>query len=493
MKSIEDIKQEDLIRKNSLVIKATFVSVILATMVDIAMKKELAVILSIVIGGGIGVGIIATLHYLKKLTSVIPYLAISIVAIVIYIIMENTVSPTAYFLVYFIIATSAIYMERLVLWLGSILGFVLITLFTSFHHEVLPLETKNYVTIYLLYLLVTVLLSFQLAISKKLSENIVSAQKETELLLYKDRETKQTVEESTINLSSLIDFVKTKSHENVQSSHEMNQSIGEIASGIQSQSDAIFEITQSLDKSNQVVTKTNQLVNKLHDDALLAERVTNDGEKLVSTLKEDLSVSFENMKKVNDYMHSLSNLVKETSLFAKTIQDIADQTNLLALNASIEAARAGESGKGFAVVADEVRKLADSTRMTATQISENLGNVMLDMGQTEENVNITGEKITHNLQLAVETQEAFTQIQRTFNQLKEDITIYGSLTDEIYQSSTSIGTSINEFSTVIEQASASLQELASTVGLQTNQHELLFTSVSKAQNSVDNLLKIQQK
>ncbi|HAQ06153.1 MAG TPA: chemotaxis protein, partial [Bacillus bacterium] len=98
MGKIEEIKMDDLERKNSLIVKATFVSVLLAAIVDIAMKKDLAVILSIVAGGGAGVGFVAMLHYLKKLTALIPYLAIIIVSAVLFLMMETSVSPTAYIL-----------------------------------------------------------------------------------------------------------------------------------------------------------------------------------------------------------------------------------------------------------------------------------------------------------------------------------------------------------------------------------------------------------
>lgn len=491
MKTITEIKQEDLTRKNSLVVKATFVCVILGTVVDIVMKKELALILSIIIGGGLGVAFIAALHYMKKMVSVIPYLAVLLVAVVMYVIMENSVSPTAYVLLYFILATAAIYMDKKVLLTGSLLGFLSITLFTWQHHSTLPLEAKNFATVYLLYGLVSILLGFQLAISKKLSENIVEAQQKTEELLLIDREIRKTVEDNTISLSDLINFVRSKSHENYEASQEMNHSIGEIAAGIQSQSDSIVEITQALENSNQVVRETSNLVNKLHQDAIVAEDVTNTGEVLVTKLKEDLSISYKDMEIINNQMTTLSDLVKETSNFAKAIQEIAEQTNLLALNASIEAARAGESGKGFAVVAEEVRKLADVTRKTATQISDNLNDVINGTQGTMDTVSTTGQKITDNLELAIDTQDAFSRIQVTFHQLKEDISKYETLTTKILDSSKSIEESINDFSSVIEQASASLQELSSTVGLQTNQHEILLHSATEAHQSVENLMKVQ--
>jgi methyl-accepting chemotaxis protein len=125
--------------------------------------------------------------------SAIPYLAIFLVGSVLFIIMENNVSRAAYFLVYFVLATAAIYLDRKILWLSSAIGFTVITVLPYLHHSHLPLESKNYSTIYLLFMLVNIMLSFQLSISKKLSENIISAQKETENLLHQNLKIKKTI------------------------------------------------------------------------------------------------------------------------------------------------------------------------------------------------------------------------------------------------------------------------------------------------------------
>ncbi len=361
------------------------------------------------------------------------------------------------------------------------------------HHDQLPLEGKNYATIYLLFMLITVLLTFQLTLAKKLSENIVSAQNETRLLLENNIEMKKTIASSTNSISSLIEDVKQLSKENYQSAIEINNTITEISAGIQMQSDTIIDITHSLDEANQLAKNTAHLVDRLHKDAIQAGQTTNVGDSLVTNLRQDISYSLAEMSVVNAHISSLVSLVKETSHFASSIQDIADQTNLLALNASIEAARAGDSGKGFAVVAEEVRKLADISRKTAALITENLNNVMMDTERTQNKIYTTGEKLTNNLSLANETQEVFQKIQQTFLELKEDITAYDDLTKQIYDSSNLIGKSINEFSTVIEQASASLQEITSTVGLQTKHHEKLFISVSSAYDSMEQLIELQKK
>ncbi|WP_057765657.1 methyl-accepting chemotaxis protein [Cytobacillus praedii] len=493
MKTIEEIKMEDLLRKNSLVVKAAFSCVILAAFVDIVMKKDIAVILSIIFAGGIGVGIVAIMHYLKKAIKIIPYLSIFLVAGVMFIIMENSVSPTAYFLIFFILALAAIYMEHRLLWLASAIGLAVITVFTLIHHNQLQLEAKNYVTVYLLFMLLTILLSFQLTLAKKLSENIVFAQKETHLLLENNIDMKGIVAESTTSISNLIEDVKRLSKNNYHSVNEMSDTITEITAGIQTQSDTIIDVIHSLNEANELTENTAHLVEKLQMDAVNAGQITNEGDLLITALRGDISNSLAEMDVVNTHISSLVSLVKETSHFASAIKDIAAQTNLLALNASIEAARAGDSGKGFAVVAEEVRKLADISRKTADQITENLQNVMIDTERTRTTIYSTGEKLINNLSLANETQEVFHKIQQTFFNLKDDITAYDTLTKQIYHSSNLIGQSISEFSLVIEQASASLQEISSAVGIQTKHHEQLFISVSNAHDSMEQLIELQKK
>jgi methyl-accepting chemotaxis protein len=89
------------------------------------------------------------------------------------------------------------------------------------------------------------------------------------------------------------------------------------------------------------------------------------------------------------------------------IQTIAKQTNLLALNAAIEAARAGEQGRSFTVVADEVRKLAGMTMLASTGISDMVGRIQQQ----------TGDSVAVIRQLASESEEVAAIAQRVGAQL----------------------------------------------------------------------------
>lgn len=492
MNILEKIKQDDWERKNSLVVKAAIVSVIIGALVDIILQKELSLILSIIIGGGMGCSIITFLHYKKKFIHLIPYIAVILVASVMYLIMENSIAPTAYVLLYFILAFAAIYMDRKILLFGVSLGFIANILFTFFHHSELSLELKNYGTIFLLYGLVSILLFFQLQIAKKHADDIVAAQQKTDELLQKNNYIRHTIRANSENLLALIEKVKTQSTENYEASKEIEQSIGEISTGIQVQSDAIVSITKAVETQNESVIQSDELVDHLMNGASKTKELTRNGEKLITNLRNELTHSYEQMEKVTDQMAKLTKLIEETSQFATAIQGIAEQTNLLALNASIEAARAGDSGKGFAVVAEEVRKLADVSSKTATQIADNLKNVISGTNITMESIESTGKNITNNLELAVHAQDTFLNIQKHFEELQKDITAFDSLTEDILQSSKSIEESMNEFSSIIEEASASLQQIASTISTQTLQHNELLQSATIAHESVDQLIELQK-
>ncbi|AGX05453.1 MULTISPECIES: methyl-accepting chemotaxis protein [Bacillus] len=493
MDKLESIKREDLARKNSLIVKSAFVSVILAAAVDIIMKKELAVILAILIAGGIGLCIVWLLHRIPSAIHIVPYTSMILITAVMFIIMENSVSPTAFFLAYFIIAAAAIYMDTVLLWLAFFLGNTLITAFAALHHGTLPLEMKNYVTIYLLYLLVTVLLSFQFSISRKLAENIVLSQEKTAQLLKTDQEIRRAIDKGTADISEMIEQVKERSGKNFEAAYSMSRSIAEVSAGMQTQSEAIMGINQSLSVANKQAEDTTLLSEKLHQDAASAELITRTGDALVGRLAEEMGVSYKEMQNAIAKMSSLSLRIQDTSAFTDSIQEIASQTNMLALNASIEAARAGERGKGFAVVADEVRKLADLTRKTAIMISENLQEVISETEAAKEDLGAAGKTITGNLTLTSDTQQAFEEIFTAFIRLKEDIASYSSMTRQIKESSHSIGNAVTEFSSVIEQASASLEELSASVGEQAKQNEDIFSSIKKAHHSLEDLVEFQKK
>ncbi|KAA0549467.1 chemotaxis protein [Bacillus sp. BGMRC 2118] len=488
--SVRTLFEEDLHRKNGLIVKATFVSVLLATLVDVVLQKELMIILSILLGGGFGVLLVALLHYTKKATRFIPYLAVSLVAIVLYTIMATSVSPSAFVIVFFVIAVSALYMNAGILLYGTSLGLTILIVYSALFSSQLPLETKNYGTIFLIYALVSILLFFQLRLSSLLSQNIIWAQENAAQMVSENMKRKNILQENTAILSNNVKNVREESEQSQLASINMSSNLDEMASAMNAKNETVQDIQSTLKNTNQMIHQLVVAVDHLKKHSEGTSKISEEGEERVTTLLEKMTSFHERMLGTVTKINELTVKVNETASFSKSIQDIATQTNLLALNASIEAARAGDAGKGFSVVAEEVRKLAELAGSSASHISKNLEEVFIQTKQTKMEIEDTSYQLNDHVKAVESTSTAFRHIRNSVVELKDHIEQYNTLTETIHHSSHTIGEAVNDFASVLQEASATLQELSSGVHIQTKSQMNLVTSIANTDNAIHQLLQL---
>lgn len=185
--------------------------------------------------------------------------------------------------------------------------------------------------------------------------------------------------------------------------------------------------------------------------------------------------------------NELSDKVDSSVSFIQSIQDITEQTSLLSLNASIEAARAGEHGRGFAVVAEEIRKLADHTEQTAKQISNNLTSMRASNETTDRQIHDIDKQMKEHIESITENSELFGSFSENANTLMDQMKSFRQLADEVNDHARLIEDSMNDFSSTVEQSTASVEEISATVQNQANQNEELHGEIKRTTQALHEL------
>ncbi|MBI9104683.1 MAG: methyl-accepting chemotaxis protein [Spirochaetales bacterium] len=215
------------------------------------------------------------------------------------------------------------------------------------------------------------------------------------------------------NIITSVENVTAGSNQISISAQQLSQGATEQAAGAEEVSSSMEQMSLNIQQNSQNALQTEKIARKVVEDANLS------GKSVSQTVSA--------MKQIADKI--------------TIIEEIARQTNMLALNAAIEAARAGEYGKGFAVVASEVKKLAERSGIAAGEISE-LSSDSVHIAET------AGELLT----------KLVPDIQKTAELVQEISLASHEQSDGVEQ----INTSILQLDEIIQQNSASSEELAAT-------------------------------
>jgi methyl-accepting chemotaxis protein len=263
----------------------------------------------------------------------------------------------------------------------------------------------------------------------------------------------QQITQSVSDEASMMNRANGSVQTIVDNIQQINRGALEQANAAESAVAASVKIADAVDQTSQAI----DLVTRTADNSVKVARegaasVQQALDQMIS-IQQAVETSADSIQLMDKYSQQIGEIVE-------TIRDIADQTNLLALNAAIEAARAGEQGRGFAVVAGEVRKLAEKSGEATHEISTIVQNTQKNIAETVKSMQTAIDRVTEGSTLAANSGKALDLLVQSAADMQLQSVGASKANSAMVDVMEILNTSIERVSAVIEQNTASSQEIS---------------------------------
>ena len=252
-----------------------------------------------------------------------------------------------------------------------------------------------------------------------------------------------------------------------ESTNEIFLSAKDVFSIANNQAASVQEIESTSNENAQIAA---DIAEKTGSVATIASKMEEDVIHGFSVLEKNVA-QMGDIKTKNDGVISgiiaLGNKITKIRDIIKTINTITDQTKVIAFNAALEAASAGDKGKRFAVVASEVNRLADDIASLTKQIKDQVEEIQDSSSSLIISSEESADKITEGHKLIKDMEDIFREIRSgaeiTSNQA-QTITIstqkQQKSTEQINVAIADISKGLNSFINSTEVTTSSAEKLS---------------------------------
>lgn len=273
-------------------------------------------------------------------------------------------------------------------------------------------------------------------------------------------------------------------------SDEVATAFSEVARGVEEQAYSTAQISDSIQSINQAIDYVGESYQEvLASSEARQEKITRSN-KTISTLDEQMQHLNNVIEATVESMQQLEKQSARIGDILTAINAISDQTSLLALNAAIEAARAGEHGRGFAVVSEEVRKLSDDSQRSTREIEAILEQIQSQTRVISDQILEGRHAIRSSLEATTATRDVFDEIAREDEEVRLSSTLVGQRIGKLQETSLVIVDEVSSISSIAEQSSAAMEEVAASMEEQKNRVQRIVDSFAQLEDLVSELNKL---
>ncbi len=293
---------------------------------------------------------------------------------------------------------------------------------------------------------------------------------------------------SSVNVNESSLSLATTTEEMTATAHEVAGSIEQISQGAETQAEMVERASKVIREMAEQIELVAASAGNL---SLSAEETTlsaRQGEGMTVTALENLKQVLSQIEENGILIMSFNEQVQKIGTIIDVITSIAQKTNLLALNATIEAARAGEYGHGFAVVAEEVSKLADSTSLSAGEITRLIEGTREQSLKVQQSMAESVKAIDAGRQAVDITGSAFKTIIDKAEAAQVKSVSIRDLTEKQSLGAQAIVNAIEEIARVAEDNAAATEEVSAATEQQTASMEEMTFASQRLSRLADELL-----